>query len=186
MPNRDFLVDWPGQSLQTGTVPAKTGRMVSLLLCLAQVVFSYFVLHSSKTLLVSTSKVTHLRSLLFRQPDGVNCVVRRVYFRGHQPFWNCDLLLVYRLMRRATSLIQTYEIKILLNLPSVILVLIFVNVKTLIMLMLFSEQTRGRRTLSLRAARCPRAPRWWPLMYLVNTAKLSQNRVVQLVDYGCC
>ena len=63
-------------------------------------------------------------------------------------------------MRRATSLIQTYEIKILLNLPSVILVLIFVNVKTLIMLMLFSEQTRGRRTLSLRAARCPRAPRW--------------------------
>jgi len=32
-------------------------------------------------------------------------------------------------------LIQTYEIKFLLDLPSVILVLIFVNVKTLIMLM---------------------------------------------------
>jgi len=47
-------------------------------------------------------------------------------------------------MRRATSLIQTYEIKIFLNLPSVILVLIFVNVKTLIMLMLFLEQARGR------------------------------------------
>jgi len=52
------------------------------LLCLAQVLFSYFVLHSSKIHLVLTNKVTHLRSLLFRQPDGVNCVVRRVYFGG--------------------------------------------------------------------------------------------------------
>jgi len=43
-------------------------------------VFSYFVLHSSKIPLVLTTKITHLRSLLFRQPDGVNCVVRRVYF----------------------------------------------------------------------------------------------------------
>jgi len=43
-----------------------------------QVVFSYFILHSSKIPLVHTTKVTHLRSLLFRQPDGVNCVVRRV------------------------------------------------------------------------------------------------------------
>jgi len=49
------------------------------LLCLAQVVFSYFVLHSSKIPQVLTTKVTHLRSLLFRQPDGVNCVVRKVY-----------------------------------------------------------------------------------------------------------
>jgi len=32
------------------------------LLCLAQVVFSYFVLHSSKIPLVLTTKVTHLRS----------------------------------------------------------------------------------------------------------------------------
>jgi len=45
-----------------------------------QVVFSYFVLHSSKIPLVLTTKVTHLRNLLFRQPDGVNCEVRRVYF----------------------------------------------------------------------------------------------------------
>jgi len=50
------------------------------LLCLAQVVFSYFVLHSSNIPLVLTTKVTHSRSLLFRQPDGVNCVVRRAYF----------------------------------------------------------------------------------------------------------
>jgi len=41
------------------------------------------------------------------------------------------------------SLIQTNEINILLNLSSVILVLIFVNVKTLIMLMLFLERARG-------------------------------------------
>ena len=50
------------------------------LLCLAQVVFSYFALHSSKIPLVLTIKVIHLRSLLLRQPDGVNCAVRRVYF----------------------------------------------------------------------------------------------------------
>ena len=31
------------------------------------------------TFLVHTTKFTNLRSLLFRQPDGVNCVVRRVY-----------------------------------------------------------------------------------------------------------
>ena len=51
------------------------------LLCLAQVVFSYFVLHSNKIPLVLTTKITHLSSLLFRQPDGVNCVVRS-YFGG--------------------------------------------------------------------------------------------------------
>jgi len=53
--------------------------VVKNVLCLAQVIFSYFVLHSSKIPLVLTTKVTHLRILLFRQPDGVNCVVRRVY-----------------------------------------------------------------------------------------------------------
>jgi len=51
--------------------------------CLAQVVFSYFVLHSSKIpLVIATAKVTHLRSLLFRQPDGVNCVVRSLFWVG--------------------------------------------------------------------------------------------------------
>jgi len=47
--------------------------------CLSQVVFSYLVLDNSKIPLVLTIKITHLHSLLFRQPDGVNCVVRRVY-----------------------------------------------------------------------------------------------------------
>jgi len=51
---------------------------------------------------------------------------------------------MYRLMRRATGSIYTSEIKVLLNLPSIILVLMYVNVKTLIMLMLFLEQTHGR------------------------------------------
>jgi len=41
----------------------------------------------------------------------------------------------------------------------------FVDVKTLIMLLLFLEQARGRRTWSLRAAWCPRAPRWWPQIW---------------------
>jgi len=34
-----------------------------------------FVLHSSKIPLMLTTKVTHFRSLLFRQPDEVNCVL---------------------------------------------------------------------------------------------------------------
>jgi len=68
----------------------------------------------------------------------------------------------YRLMRRVTGLIHTCEIKILLNLPSITLVLIFVNVKTLSMLMLFLIKARGR-PWHLRATWCPRAPRWWPL-----------------------
>jgi len=42
----------------------------------AQVVFSYFALQRSKLPLVLTTKVTHLRSLLFRQQNGINCVVR--------------------------------------------------------------------------------------------------------------
>ena len=92
-----------------------------------------------------------------------------LYSRDHQRFWNWELLLVHRLMRRATSLIQTNEINILLNLPSVILVLIFVNVKTLIMLMLFSERARGRLTWSLRATWCPRTPCWWPLQFSNKT-----------------
>jgi len=52
----------------------------------------------------------------------------------------------------------------LLNLPLIILVLIFVNVKTLIMLILFLEQARGRPTWSLWVTWCPRAPRWWPVV----------------------
>jgi len=47
---------------------------------------------------------------------------------------------MYRLMRRAASLIHTSEIKNLLNLSSIMFVLIFVNVKTLIRLILFLEQ----------------------------------------------
>jgi len=53
--------------------------VVKNVLYLGQVVLSYFILHSRKIPLVLATKVTHLRSLLFRQPDGVNCVVRRVY-----------------------------------------------------------------------------------------------------------
>ena len=49
---------------------------------------------------------------------------------------------MYRLMRKATSVIHTSETKSLLNLP-IILVLIYVNVKTLIMLMSFLEQAHG-------------------------------------------
>jgi len=68
-------------------------------------------------------------------------------------------------MRRATTAWYTFLVKNLLNLPSVILVLIFVNVKTLIMLILFLEQASGRPTWSLRATWCPWALRWWLLVY---------------------
>jgi len=46
-------------------------------------------------------------------------------------------------MRRATSLIHTSELKRLLSLPSIILLLLFVNVKTLIMLTVFLERPAG-------------------------------------------
>jgi len=48
-------------------------------------------------------------------------------------------------MRRATSLIHTSEIKILLNLPFIFFVLIFVDVKTYIdhVRILFLGQVRG-------------------------------------------
>jgi len=51
---------------------------------------------------------------------------------------------MYRLMRRATSLIHTSEINILLNLPSIILVLIFVNVKTSAVVETVTSETRPR------------------------------------------
>jgi len=37
------------------------------------------VLHSSKIPLVLSIKVAHLRSLLFRNPDGINCVATKAY-----------------------------------------------------------------------------------------------------------
>jgi len=49
-------------------------------------------------------------------------------------------------MRRANSLMHTCEVKNLLNLLLIILLLIFVDVKTLIMLKLFLEQAHGRPT----------------------------------------
>ena len=62
------------------------------LLCLAQVVFSCFVLHSSKIPLVLTTKRAHLHSLFFRQLNGVNCVIRRVYFGlSSQLLYNMDV-----------------------------------------------------------------------------------------------
>jgi len=58
-------------------------------------------------------------------------------------------------MRRATSSIHTSEINVLLSSPAIILVLIFVNVKTLIILMLFLEQARGRPIRSLLTTLVP-------------------------------
>ena len=54
--------------------------VVKNVLWLGQVVFSYSVLHRRKIPVVLTTKVTHLCSLLFRQQDGVNSVVRRTYY----------------------------------------------------------------------------------------------------------
>jgi len=50
-------------------------------------------------------------------------------------------------MQRATSLMHASEIKMLLNLPLIVLVItikIFRNVKTLIMLQLFLKQADGQ------------------------------------------
>jgi len=106
-----------------------------------------------------------LKNLQITCISTLHCRNQKLYIKGHQPFWKCELLLLYRLIRRAISLIHIFEIKILLNLLSIILVLIFVNVKALIMLILFLEQAHGRPTWSLQATWCPRTPCWWPLGY---------------------
>ena len=84
-------------------------------------------------------------------------------------------LFVYRLMRRTTSLMRTSEIKFLFNSSSSILELIFVNVKPLIMLMLFSEQTRGWTACTLRATWCQRAPLWWLVRWTINMHRSKRN-----------
>jgi len=56
--------------------------------------------------------------------------------------------------------------KILLNLPLIMLsLMILIYMKIRIIIMLFSKQTRGRPTWSMRATWCPRAPCWWPLTW---------------------
>ena len=63
-------------------------------------------------------------------------------------------------MRKAASLIRTSEIKILLNLPANILVLIFVKCEdTDHANVLFRTGPRATY-LPLRATLCPWAPRW--------------------------
>ena len=88
------------------------------------------------------------------------------YCRGHQLLWNCELLPGYRLKRRATSFIHTSEIKILLNLPSIILVFIFVNAKTLNFEDI--ENANAIFRTGQRATWWRRAPRWWPLFYWIG------------------
>ena len=57
----------------------------------------------------------------------VTCYTDMIYTRGHQPFRICELLFVSLLMRRATRLTHTSKIEILFNLPSVIVVSVFVK-----------------------------------------------------------
>jgi len=91
-------------------------------------------------------------------------LVLRNYCRGHQSFWNCELLLVYWLMRRATTLIHTSEIKNFAQFTFNYVCIDFVKVRTLIMLMSFLKQAQRQLTWFLRATWCPQAPScWWPL-----------------------
>jgi len=107
-----------------------------------------------------------------------------------------ELLLVYRFMWRATSLIHTSK-KNLLNLLSIIFVLIFVNVKTLIMLMLFLEQARGRPTCraGLNEREAPgkvviaRAPKRFAQLRSVSHAFVSnlqkhRSKTSKLIPFG--
>jgi len=61
-------------------------------------------------------------------------------------------------MRRATSLMHTFEIKNMFNLSVIMLLklMTFICVEALILLLLFLEQARGRPTWSVRATWCPR------------------------------
>ena len=55
------------------------------LLCQAKVSSLILYCIAARNLWCLRPKVTHLRSMLFKQPDGVNCVVRRVYSGGGVP-----------------------------------------------------------------------------------------------------
>jgi len=77
-------------------------------------------------------------------------------------------------MRRATSFIYTSERKILRNSPSIILVLTFGNVKTLIMLMTFLVHARRRPTWFFASDLVP-AGTTWPLVYSVTTDLSSEH-----------
>jgi len=67
--------------------------------------------------------------------------------KGHQPFWNWELLHGYRFLRRAIILIHTSEIRNVLKLSLIMSSLIKQMItsygETLIMLTLFSKQALG-------------------------------------------
>ena len=98
-----------------------------------------------------------------------------VYVRGYQPFWNRKLLFGTDSCEGLPVWYTHFWNKNLLNLSSIMLSVsfiklkIFINVKTLIMFMLLSEQARGRPTRSVRTTWCPREPCWWPLVYIINS-----------------
>jgi len=78
--------------------------------------------------------------------------------------------LCIQLMWRATGLIHTSEKKYYNFIFDYVIIYksndILIYVKTLIMFMLFSEQSRGLPTRSVQATWCLRVPCWWPLSSL--------------------
>ena len=105
----------------------------------------------------------------------------------NQRAFSISLVLVYRLMRRDTSLIHTSEIQMSFNLSLIILELIFVNVKTLIMRSLFLEQAHGARAtyMVLAGDLVPAGTKLvTPVIDLIVTTVFVGDHQVQKFSYG--
>ena len=94
-----------------------------------------------------------------------------VYTRGHQPFWNWELLLGTDSCEGLPVWCTHLWNNNLLNLSVINKHWRYLSMgRQLIMFMLLSEQGRGP-TWSVRTTWCLRAPRWWPLV------RDAQNRI---------
>jgi len=125
----------------------------------------------SLRVLLSASQNSSLVSGAATTTGGYAEIAVIMWPRGHQPFSNWGLLLGIDSCEGLPVWYTHFWNKNLLNLSwnMVIKLKIFINVKTLIMYMLLSEQARGRPMWSVRATWCPRTPCWWPLMRSVQT-----------------
>ena len=88
---------------------------------------------------------------------------------------------------KANSLTYISEINILLKLSLMMLLsmeqITYIYVKILIMLILLSEQARGRPTWSVRTIWWPRTPCWWPLLYN-NASTRSRSLLPHVLQHA--
>ena len=105
-----------------------------------------------------------------------------LFTRDHQPVWNWELFLRYRLMQRATNLtyISLSETNIFLTLFLMILsstkLIVIIHVNTTIMFNTIIRICPRTTNVPVWATWCPRAPRWWPRLYSFSSV-IQRNQI---------